>query len=50
MVMPSWRCTAFARSLIPKQTGLKLDLERDLHSYNTERVHTAGWTRGRNPR
>jgi transposase InsO family protein len=37
---------AFARYLIPKQTGLKLDLER---YYNTERAHTGRWTRGRTP-
>jgi transposase InsO family protein len=31
---------AFARYLIPKQTGLRLDLERYLRYYNTERAHT----------
>jgi len=41
---------AFARYLIPKQTGLRLDLERYLRYYNTERVHTGRWTRGRTPR
>ena len=40
---------AFARYLIPKQTGLKLDLERYLHYYNTERAHTGRWTHGRTP-
>ena len=40
---------AFARYLIPKQTGLRLDLERYLRYYNTERVHTGRWTRGRTP-
>jgi transposase InsO family protein len=40
---------AFARHLIPKQTGLKLDLERYLRYYNTERAHTGRWTRGRTP-
>jgi transposase InsO family protein len=40
---------AFARSLIPKQTGLKLDLERYLRYYNTERAHTGRWTRGHTP-
>ena len=39
---------AFARYLIPKQTGLRLDLERYLH-YNTERTHTGHWTKGRTP-
>jgi hypothetical protein len=33
----------------PKQTGLKLDLERSLRYYNTERAHTGRWTRGRTP-
>ena len=40
---------AFARYLIPKQTGLRLDLERDLRYYNTERAHPGRWTRGRPP-
>ena len=40
---------AFARYLIPKQTGLKLDLERYLRYYNTERAHTGRWTKGRTP-
>jgi transposase InsO family protein len=42
---------AFARYLIPKQTGLRLDLERYLHyyNYNTERAHTGRWTKGRTP-
>ena len=40
---------AFARYLIPKQTGLRLDLERYLRYYNTERAHTGRWTRGRTP-
>src|SRR4029453_14084986 len=40
---------AFARYLIPKQTGLRLDLDRYLHSYNTERAHTGRWTKGRTP-
>ena len=40
---------AFARYLIPKQTGLQLDLERYLRYYNTERAHTGRWTRGRTP-
>jgi transposase InsO family protein len=31
---------AFARDLVPKQTGLRLDLERYLRYYNTERAHT----------
>jgi hypothetical protein len=40
---------ASARYLIPKQTGLKLDRERYLRYYNTERAHTGRWTRGRTP-
>jgi transposase InsO family protein len=40
---------AFARYLIPKQTGLRLDLECYLR-YNTERAHTGRWTRGRTPK
>jgi transposase InsO family protein len=40
---------AFARYLIPKQTGLRLDLERYLRYYNTERAHSGRWTRGRTP-
>jgi transposase InsO family protein len=43
-----WNPT-FARSLIPKQTGLRLDLERYLRSDNTERAHTGRWTNGRTP-
>jgi hypothetical protein len=41
---------AFARSLVPKQTGLKLDLERDLRYYNTQRAHTGRWTRAALPK
>jgi transposase InsO family protein len=40
---------AFARFLIPKQTGLKLDLERYLRYYNSDRAHTGRWTKGRTP-
>jgi transposase InsO family protein len=40
---------AFARYLIPRQTGLRLDLERYLRYSNTERAHTGRWTRGRTP-
>jgi hypothetical protein len=32
-----------------KQTGLRLDLERYLRYYNTDRAHTGRWTRGRTP-
>jgi hypothetical protein len=40
---------AVARYLIPKQTGLRLDLERYLRSYNTQRAHTGRWTKGGTP-
>ena len=40
---------AFARYLIPNHTGLRLDLERYLRYYNTERSHTGRWTKGRTP-
>ncbi len=43
-----WKPT-FARYLIPKYTGLRLDLERYLRYYNTDRAHTGRWTRGRTP-
>jgi hypothetical protein len=35
--------------LIPKQTSLRLDLERYLRYDNTERAHTGRWTHGRTP-
>ena len=41
---------AFARYRIPKQTGLRLDLERYLRYDNTERAHTGRWTKERTPR
>jgi transposase InsO family protein len=40
---------AFARYLIPKYTGLRLDLDRYLRYYNTDRAHTGRLTRGRTP-
>lgn len=40
---------AFARHLIPKQSGLRRDLDRYLDYYNTDRAHTGRWTRGRTP-
>jgi hypothetical protein len=40
---------AFARYLIPKQTGLRLDLGRYLRYYDTERAHTGRRTKGRTP-
>jgi hypothetical protein len=48
-VLVEQRVVAFARYLIPKQTGLHLDLERSLRYYNTERAHTRRWTKGRTP-
>ena len=40
---------AFARYLIPKYTGLRLDLNRHLTYYHTDRAHTRRWTKGRTP-
>jgi transposase InsO family protein len=40
---------AFARYLIPKYTGLKLDLERYVRLYNTDRPHRGRHTKGRIP-
>jgi transposase InsO family protein len=40
---------AFARYLIPKYTGLRLDLDRYLNYYSTDRAHTGRWTKGRTP-
>jgi transposase InsO family protein len=34
---------AFARYLIPKSTGLRLDLDRYIRYYNTDRAHTGRW-------
>jgi hypothetical protein len=39
-ILDEWWKPAFARYLIPKQTGLRLELERYLRYYNTERAHT----------
>jgi transposase InsO family protein len=39
----------FARYLIPRYTGLRLDLDRYLRYYNDDRAHTGRWTRGRTP-
>lgn len=43
-----WR-RSFARSLVPKLTALKRDLESYLHYYNENRVHTGRLTNGRTP-
>jgi transposase InsO family protein len=43
-----WR-PSFARSLVPKIGGLSRDLEHYLSFYNTERVHTGRYTKGRTP-
>jgi hypothetical protein len=40
---------AFARYLIPEYTGLRLDLDRNLTYYKTDRAHTRRWTKGRTP-
>jgi transposase InsO family protein len=43
-----WR-PSFARSLVPKLTGLTRDLAAYLRFYNEERAHTGRLTRGRTP-
>ena len=43
-----WR-PAFARSLVPKLTGLTRDLAGYLRFYNEERAHTGRLTQGRTP-
>lgn len=43
-----WR-PSFARSLVPKFTGLSRDLEAYLAYYNHERAHTGRLTNGRTP-
>jgi transposase InsO family protein len=43
-----WR-PSFARSLVPKITGLQRDLDEYLHTYNTDRAHTGRLTNGRVP-
>ena len=43
-----WR-PSFARSLVPKLTGLARDLAGYLRFYNEERAHTGRLTRGRTP-
>ena len=43
-----WR-PAFARSLVPKITGLRRDLDEYLDYFNTDRAHTGRLTRGRIP-
>ena len=40
---------AFARYLIPKITGLRIDLKQYLDYYNTDRAHTGRWNQGRTP-
>jgi transposase InsO family protein len=43
-----WR-PSFARSLVPKLTALRRDLDEYLHYYNTDRAHTGRHTNGRVP-
>lgn len=43
-----WR-PSFARSLVPKLTALKRDLESYLGYYNYDRAHTGRYTKGRTP-
>lgn len=43
-----WR-PSFARSLVPKSTALRRDLEQYLNYYNNERAHTGYRSNGRTP-
>ena len=43
-----WR-PSFARSLVPKLTALRRDLEAYLEYYNYDRAHTGRHTKGRTP-
>ena len=43
-----WR-PSFARSLVPKLTALRRDLDEYLHYYNTDRAHTGRHTKGHVP-
>jgi transposase InsO family protein len=43
-----WR-PAFARSLVPRFTALRRDLEAYLDYYNYDRAHTGRHTNGRTP-
>ena len=43
-----WR-PSFARSLVPRLTGLERDLAAYLRFYNEERAHTGRLTKGRTP-
>jgi transposase InsO family protein len=43
-----WR-VSFARSLVPKLTALRRDLDEYLAYYNTDRAHTGRHTQGRIP-
>ena len=43
-----WRAS-FARSLVPKLTALRRDLDEYLTYYNTDRAHTGRNTNGRVP-
>jgi hypothetical protein len=40
---------AFARSLVPKSSALKQDLDEYLIEYNYDRAHTGRLTQGRVP-
>lgn len=40
---------SFARYLVPKYTGLRHDLKRYLHYYNSDRAHTGRRNQGRTP-
>ena len=40
---------AFARCLVPRQTGLRRELNRYLCHCSRDRAHTGRWNRGRTP-
>ena len=48
-ILEECRRPSFARSLIPKVTALKRDLEQYLRYYNFERAHTGERSHGRTP-
>ena len=48
MLEECWR-PSFARSLVPKLTALRRELDEYLHNYNTDRAHTGRHNQGRAP-
>ena len=47
--LKKYRKPSFARYLVPRQTGLRRELNRYLRYYNRDRAHTGRWNRGRTP-